>query len=86
MSASALALFGMMLRFSPPATMVQLTVVPLSGSPGSLSCTSWCASSSTALRPSSGAEPAWEDLPFTSSITALMPLVAVVTASLSGGS
>ncbi len=86
MSASAAALAGMMLRFSPPLIIVQFTVVPLSGLPRSLSCTSWCASSMIALRPSSGAEPAWEDLPFTSSITALMPLVATVTASLSGGS
>ncbi|MNH24958.1 hypothetical protein D3C79_849190 [compost metagenome] len=86
MSASAVANAGMMLAFSPALARVQFTVVPLLASPRSLSWSNWWASSVNALRPSSGAEPACEARPLTSSLRRLMPLVATVTASLSGGS
>ena len=64
-----------MLRTVPPVPSVQFIFRPIVGSDKSRVCSIWCASSRSALRPSSGACPACDARPIILSRIAPMPAV-----------
>ena len=75
----------MTLRVVPALAIVQLNLIPRDGSPSACVWSSWCASSSSAFRPSSGFTPAWAGLPRTVRVAAAIPLVARASSSFGAG-
>ena len=79
MSTSARASAGMTFECVPPFTTLTVTVVPSSGSLSSCSRIVCFASSSTALTPFSGSNPACAARPLTSTVNIPVPFLAVFT-------